>query len=246
MPGGLEAAAAARPDSQHFYRGSREYQLRVLHEDWYLRFVQAGGFGIFRMPRPRRETIELPRDRMPMRTGEVCFDLEERPGRPRPAEATLQNIFKASTQEFSDLDWMGRFEHLDRVIGFEPHAVRSAPQPLTVDSEIWQVARFELVSLLKHDRPVVYVSEELPTLENLDRFPTRSLDAFESRSLESLRAGEETVIFEEPSRIAMLGAIRASESCLACHPVPKQELLGAFSYEFRPVLVGGLKREQAR
>ncbi len=96
--------------------------------------------------------------------------------------------------------------------------------------EQWAVRRMELVSLLKHDRPQVYVSSELPRMDKMDDTPVRDLGEFETGALAKLKAGEDVVTRASLNRIEMLGALRASKSCLQCHNVERGQLLGAFSY----------------
>ena len=98
----------------------------------------------------------------------------------------------------------------------------------------WKLNRLQLVSLLLHDEARVYVSENLPNMEELSGtdVETRGLDPFELDALRKLREGEETVTIATPNRLLMLGAMRATNNCMQCHNVEENELLGAFSYEF--------------
>ena len=237
-PGGVHAAAVYRQTQPQHSSRSREWQLKRLHEASYEQFVAASGFGPIRMRRIDRDSIELPPIiRIPVVDTEICFDNREFADRARPQTPALIEIHRSGFSQFTDADRMGAVESIDRVIGFEPHAVASRPTPIVVAAETWHVARLELVSLLSHDEPVAYVSDKLPSLDDLDRLPTRPLDRFEQSRLPRLSDGEELLSDDEPTMIRMLGAIRASETCLACHSVPQRTLLGAFSYELRPVLV---------
>lgn len=100
----------------------------------------------------------------------------------------------------------------------------------------WQVNRLELVSLLRHDTPRVYTAPELPAMDQLADVPHRELNRFELASLPKLESDEDLVVDQQPSRIQMLGAIRAATSCLDCHDCQRGQLLGAFSYELSPVV----------
>jgi hypothetical protein len=60
----------------------------------------------------------------------------------------------------------------DHVAGFRPHQFRRLPDA----PKRWQVERLELISLLKHDRPVAYFSNNLPKMDELRDAPTRPLD----------------------------------------------------------------------
>lgn len=86
--------------------------------------------------------------------------------------------------------------------------------------------------MLKHDRPMVYVSKNLPNMNELRDAPVRELDAFEQQALTSLIEGEDLVTDVQPGRIRALGSLRAMRQCLQCHEVERGTLLGAFSYEF--------------
>ena len=92
------------------------------------------------------------------------------------------------------------------------------------------VDRVELVGLLLHDEPCVYVMDEMATPAKVRIAQRRPLDEFEERGLDAVRNGAELVWTREaPAR--MFGALRADSDCLACHPGAKKgELLGAFTY----------------
>jgi hypothetical protein len=135
---------------------------------------------------------------------------------------------------------------------FKPHQFRHVPEVpagagladrKNVKKERWLVRRIELVSLLKHDEPVAYVTRHLPRMDELRKAPTRPLDGFEEKALKTLRQGETLAADAAVNRIHMLGAVRATKQCLACHDVERGALLGAFSYELwrSPLLEVGPK-----
>ena len=114
----------------------------------------------------------------------------------------------------------------DHVVGFRPHQFRKeadAPQR-------WKVERLELVGLLKYDDPVVYLSENLPAMDELRDAPTRPLDTFESEALAKLRRGEDLMVQDHPDHMRVLGSIHAVKQCVRCHHAERGDLLGAFSY----------------
>jgi hypothetical protein len=76
----------------------------------------------------------------------------------------------------------------------------------------------------------MYVSENLPRMEELKSAPTRNLSAFEQDGLKALRGGEDLVVDSHLNQIRMVGSIRATKACMKCHEVNRGELLGAFSY----------------
>ena len=118
--------------------------------------------------------------------------------------------------------------------GFQPHAFRKLPEPVTNSDKTvrWLIDKLELVSLLKHDTPRVYVSANLPRMDDLRQHsaPTRTLDEFETDALARLRAGETLVLKEDHNELRMLGPIVAINQCLECHNVARGDLLGAFTY----------------
>ena len=96
----------------------------------------------------------------------------------------------------------------------------------------WEVKNIDLVGLLIHERPVVYVSEKLQ-MSNLKEVPTRDLDFFEVAGLDNLQNGKELFAHSRNETIRLLGAVRAQKQCLSCHDVKEGKLLGAFSYTLR-------------
>jgi len=105
-----------------------------------------------------------------------------------------------------------------------------------------QIYKFErrpdLIGIAHHNPPVIFnglggglikagrsISQSYP-------IGTRSLTDFETKALDELRAGQDTVSqpTDDGGRL-MVGAIRAQSNCLQCHNVAKAgELLGAISY----------------
>jgi hypothetical protein len=140
---------------------------------------------------------------------------------------------------------LGRFDFLNplgfgymperrRSAGFQSHAFRFMPSLSSdKDDDRWRVDKLELVSLLRHNEPVVYVSDHLPRMAELRTAPTRPLDEFEREQLPRLFRGDDLAAVPAPRRIRMLGAIRAFEECLNCHNAAEKDLLGAFSYDLR-------------
>lgn len=129
-------------------------------------------------------------------------------------------------------------------------------QSVTIDDKKYSLTTFELVGLLKHDEPVAYKSpftgpvKEVPVAsgelrvssfrsplvfdkERLDQYPSRPLSEAESDLLKSLKPGVNVVHRVSNDKVVALGALRAVDSsCIKCHDVTKNELLGAFLYTF--------------
>ena len=78
----------------------------------------------------------------------------------------------------------------------KPVSCATKPEPSDVQlARNWEVKSLDLVGLLMHDRPVVYVSEKLE-MSKLKAAPTRKLDSFEVSALAQLQAGKE--LFAQP------------------------------------------------
>ncbi len=125
-----------------------------------------------------------------------------------------------------DEEHIRRYAESSRAPRNEPQA----PQPSNAPPSRWKVTRLELVGLLLHQEPRVYESDQLPRMEELEKYSTRSLNTFEAESLKKLRAGEQLASHADLNEIRMLGALRAAHQCMKCHQVPRGTLLGAFSY----------------
>jgi hypothetical protein len=124
------------------------------------------------------------------------------------------------------------------VAGFQSHGMSKLPKA----EPPWKVARIDLIGLLIHEKPVAYVSMNLPKMDELRDATTRPLDAFEVEGLEALRKGEglesgqkseDLYARGSKDQARMMGAIRATSQCLDCHGGSRGDLLGAFSYAFR-------------
>ena len=87
-----------------------------------------------------------------------------------------------------------------------------AHKPQEAPKEQWAVIRLQLVSLLKFDRPAVYVSDNLPRMDELQGVPTRPLTPFEAKSLKSLREGDDIATETSGDRIRMVGSRSARAS----------------------------------
>ncbi|MSR56112.1 MAG: hypothetical protein EXS05_00320 [Planctomycetaceae bacterium] len=247
----------------HPIAAERRAVLSYLHTGERERFIRSPGFGRTRARAQWRTPIELPateavplpprRDSDPpydmrqlsaaARTDEspvptsVAGGLPERVDRGRiPTADRLFALHDSGVDDFLDPLRLGYIQDLDHVAGFQPHRFTRMPTLVTGETlaTVWQIDRLELLSLLKHAAPVVYVSQNLPQMYELNDAPTRPLDTFERVSLARLWADEDLVIAESPYQIRMLGSLRAAEACIECHAVRRGELLGALTYELGP------------
>jgi hypothetical protein len=161
-----------------------------------------------------------------------------------PRVGRLWRFVVDTQQSFAEPATLGYVRDVDHVAGFQPHAIRELPPYSLVPPKkssgdfkngnraaAWQISRLELVSLLMHEKPAVYVSKFLPRMQDLAQHPVlRPLDPFETKALDSLAGGKQIVYRASPQRIEMVGAIRAIKQCLQCHDTRQGALLGAFSY----------------
>ena len=102
------------------------------------------------------------------------------------------------------------------VAGFETHRFSQVPAP----AGAWKVRTLELVSLLLHDEPAVYVSDHLPRMEHRSGIPTRPLDRFERFGLGAVRQGEDLFIAAESDGVRMVGAVRSTISAWSATEFP--------------------------
>ena len=250
-------------EGQRGYR-SRTHALERLHDEQADRFAVAQGFGVGRMlpialgleelppnkPIPVVSESEQPAEDAPsyvVTDGSTLRRAEESGGAPDAGRAIGGRRAHPPGNVLVDLHVNGRISFLDRqrfgyvndqrqAAGFDSHAFSQRPESPATSDGPWQVTRLELVSLLRFDEPRVYISSELPNMDQLRDVPTRALDIFEQDSLRELGTEQDVVIDHEPGRIRMLGSLRAGEHCRQCHSVNRGELLGAFSYVLRPAI----------
>lgn len=213
--------------------GLRGHQLFLLHERAVALFINSPGFGYIRMPRPSERGLASSsrREPAPLQPG-PRFTSAWSPGeweRPSPEdEAHLADILRGDIWDFADPRDAGFLKDRRHVAGFLPHRIRDVSE-----SKRWNVQSLELVSLLLHDEPVVYVSDRIPQMDRTRNVPTRPLDRFEWSGLARLRDGEDLFLSQGAEGLRMLGAVRSLKQCVACHGGERGELLGAFSYQLR-------------
>ena len=214
--------------------GFREYQLTLLHEHAVSLFINSPGFGVLRMIRPSEHgvTANLRREPVPLQPGSrftsVWSPGELKSVAPRD-ETSLSQMLDDSIVDFANPRGFGYFKDRQHVAGFESHRFSQVPKP----ANRWEVRALELVGLLLHDEPEVYVSDHLPQMNKVHDVPTRPLDRFERYGLDALRRGEDLFITQEDEGIRMLGAVRSVKQCVDCHGGNRGDLLGAFTYNLR-------------
>ena len=213
---------------------SRAYQLRYLHEGTISAFVNSPGFGVARMmPPPTEESLKdhSERGETPSQPGSPAvwgsgepFDLT-----PFADRESLGALHTGGMRDFVNPQGWGYVKDRTRVAGFLSHRFSKVPEAQT-----WRVQRIELVGLLKHPEPVVYLSDRLPAMAELQKAPTRPLDAFEAAGLDAVRKGDDGFAARRGEVVRFVGGIRSAKQCVECHGGARGDLLGAFAYTLRP------------
>ena len=215
----------------------RSDQLRALHEHAVDRFVDSPGFGQGRMTRRRTDTKVLedgghgspPVPQPDYASPFVHPPLELSAELPDTHTRTLRELHDTGVLDFVNPTGFGYVKDRGRVAGFQAHGMSKVPAA----GWRWSVARLDLVGVVVHDKPVVYLSPNLPRMDELRDAPTRPLDAFETAGLDALRKGEDLYARGTDTAARMLGAVRAAKQCTTCHACERGELLGAFAYGLR-------------
>ena len=148
---------------------------------------------------------------------------------PAGDDDSLSDMLEDSIFDFVNHWGFGYCKDRSHVAGFQTHRFSRIPD----FANRWKVQTLELVSLLLHDEPEVYVSSHLPQMDRVHDVPTRPLDRFENLGLNVLRQGEDLFTTRVPEGARMLGAVRSTRQCVACHGGERGALLGAFTYNLR-------------
>jgi hypothetical protein len=205
--------------------------LRELHENARFHFARAAGFGFARMG----SLTYMVDDWEPRVPFEMPYgvDLGSSPDR-----TNLYGVHRKVLTNFASPDRMGYARNVNEVAGFESHGLEDPPkwQSSTDDAPLaWHVTRLELVSLLRHEEPRVYVAKTMPEMDKLADIPTRALSDFEKDALTQIATQKDIVFRDDADHVLMVGALRAGKTCLECHEGQRGKLLGAFSYEITPI-----------
>ena len=256
----MEAELSPDGDGRGGISAIRSEALQQIHNHTEFAFVFAEGFGVSRMPAVVRDMVPLTKslasvpipqparslaDDFYMSTWEpntAPLNAPHLPPESQPVDqAPWETMHLQNLSAFAGSGRNGFAKNIHQVAGFQSHGLYEPDPKSGIDyrdtREIFQLGelrlqRLELVSLLKYSTPCVYVSEHLPTLDHPDDFQTRPLDTFETSALQRLQHGEDLVFAHQPHGLRMFGSLRAGQSCLDCHQVPRGTLLGAFTYRF--------------
>jgi len=242
----------------------RGESLNQLHSNEVEKFIAREGFGFDRMPSASPAYLELAEASPIPFTASGARPLAAKTIGPKialaqgteagppelmkadalmPSLAQLDLFHLGGQRNFISAPSLGYFKDREHVAGFQAHQFRVMPQLVNTEyareklrrKEKWAVARLELVSLLKHEEPAVYVSEMLPRMEQLQEAKLRPLDEFEANALKRLQKGEDVVTESSLNQIRMMGSLRAAKQCMQCHSAKRGELLGSFSYVMQRV-----------
>ena len=247
-------AAAAKQASEQIEKPrdqmTRRQLLAELHAETIEKFVKAPGFGYARRIIIRNDEFETPeKSRIYLARGA---------GKPATQEIPLpdRSLWDKHKDELARLrELLRRSQRSNKAAASSPEKadeIEDEPQPVEVVKtepqwDEWEVADWELVSLMKHDPPVAYASSDLQKMHRLRAFATRPLDKLEKGALAKLRKGESLVVENGVNAIRVMGAVHARAKCIKCHRDKKVgDLLGAFSYELhrlRPIALAAAKAE---
>jgi hypothetical protein len=189
-----------------------QQQLKWLHRTSVEIFIDRPGFGMRRLEMPLQDVVTPP----------------------KPTSDS------AGLNQGNESGYKGRAK-LDAAIGMlanknarDSHfaiqdLINNRWRSIPVDGEVWSVRSLQLVGLVKNRKPVVYESNRMPGMKDVKDLPTRDLNIFETRALDSILAGEHYVAEQTGKEIRMLAPIFAGNRCLSCHD-QKGQMLGAFTY----------------
>jgi hypothetical protein len=246
QPGGVLSAATSERlqdlQDQLDYEATRDWRserrqrgLKKLHEAAPVAFMSQPGFGQTRMTPLLSERSLRGRSRgpTPAQSGSAIpivwstGDLEgPAPALPKADFTQSWKMHADGLVDFLNPNGFGYFKDRLHVAGFQDHRFSQVPAA----GEPWKLQTLELLGLVVHDQPVVYVSDHLPSMEEVRNTAQRAPDSFEMVGLQALGQGEDLYVRDAPQGRRMLGAIRSVKQCLDCHGGERGDLVGAFSY----------------
>jgi hypothetical protein len=222
--------------------GNRERTelLKALHEKTRRFFVESPGEGSGRgfpfleeaimlddwgVPDEKKRVQPGPHADFPASAGEVLTSVQP--------DSELHSFHQLGVQSFLYYgNSFGYVKDRQHVSGFKPHGFRFLYADLR-EGKKWRVDHVLLVGILTQEHPVVYLTDKLPSMEQIRQDKVRPLDFFEEAGMPSLREGEDLYIVRKGDTVRMLGALRATKTCQKCHDAEVGDLLGAFSYTLR-------------
>lgn len=180
--------------------------LAHLHRHAVKLFIDQTGFGLSRMEPPLTDVLSPPKSAADLPKG-------------GPAAVESPAAIKAGA------DGKKAHHSFARAVG----GLAYIPPPAGMKEKAWVVKEVQLVGLVKHPEPVVYLSTD-PAMKEKKEVKTRRPDGFESKALEVIRGGGDLVQVEKrEGALRAVSGIYAGRQCARCHERPG-EMLGAFSY----------------
>ncbi len=244
-PSNMESYFIEASQRSNFFRG-RAWELKSLHNGSLDSFVRSSGFGVGRFlePNPNRintpEPQDLPFTVLPELMYQGILNSSFRGLRyGLPHVDTHEKLHASSLLAFVSPESTGFLFEPKVAAGFQSHAMRLPPQNFAktfLEEQQLTLKSLQLVSLHRFGAPRAYVLDHLPRMDQLtdENVPTRKLSHFERSAIVTLRQNPNadivTAITDEGA--AMVGSVRAYESCLECHSGERGRLLGAFTYTF--------------
>jgi hypothetical protein len=213
--------------------------LRHLHENSVDEFVNRPGFGFSRMDNDqviseihifRNRVQDRPPVRQPDYLNPFITPYDNLKSTLQDSDSwKILRLHNNVILDFVNPNGLGYAKDREHIAGFQKHGISKVPEVFSR----WSVAHLDLVGLVVHEKPVVYLSANLPQMGELHGAATRPLDQFEIDALDTLRHGEDLYFRRAEDKGRMIGAIRAAKQCLVCHGGSRGDLLGAFTYLLR-------------
>lgn len=156
----------------------------------------------------------------------------------------LNDLHRRSYRNFVFANGWGYEHEVDRYRGFQSHGMgwttgnSAVHDPRRYAEDRWSLSSLYLIGLIANDKPTVYLTENLPRMDEAKLVPTRTLDPFEMVAIEAIAAGDRMYVGRDTTQKYQraVGGIRAGKACTSCHGCREGELLGAFSYTFKQAL----------
>ncbi len=178
--------------------------LALLHRHAVKLFIDRTGFGLARMEPPLTDVLGPPKS--------------------QGDSSSVRSVGPTSAAIRADTD--GKASHFS----FAKAVGTAAFIPPPVPGKVWVVKDVQLVGLVKHPEPVVYLTGGVSMARENKDTKTRQPDPFEAQALEVIRGGGELIQAEKRGgTLRAVSGIYAGKQCSKCHERPG-EMLGAFTY----------------
>jgi hypothetical protein len=179
--------------------------LTHLHRHAVKLFIDRNGFGFSRIDPPLTDVLGPPKSQADL-----------------PADRQPVGESPAAIRKTKD----GKDAHFS----FAKAVGTAAYIPPPAANKVWVVKDVQLIGLVKHADPVVYLGGSAEMIKGKTEVKTRRPDPFEAKSLEVIRGGGDLVQAEKQGgTLQAVSGIYAGRQCAKCHERPG-EMLGAFSY----------------